>query len=269
MFGMYCDEKERDISVMTSNAFLDGQTILVTGASRGIGAATARVLAANGARVVVHYGHERTAAEAVLADIGGQGVIIQADLGDPNGAANLWEAAEAAVGQIHALVNNAGIRLMARIDDDVLTWQQAWHADLQVNLLAPADLCRMAIRHFRQHGGGKIVNLASRAAQRDYTPDFMPYGAAKAALINLTKSLARGFAHEGITAVAIAPGFVRTEMAQAYIDTYGKEAAVGDIPLGEIVEPREVAELIAFVLRSDQRSLNGATLDINGGSYVR
>jgi 3-oxoacyl-[acyl-carrier protein] reductase len=254
---------------MTSNTLLDGQTVLVTGASRGIGAATARVLAANGARVVVHYGHERTAAEAVLADIGGQGVIVQADLSDRNGAAQLWEEAQAAAGQIHALVNNAGIRLTARIEDDLLTWQQAWHEDLQVNLFAPVDLCRIAIRHFRQHGGGKIVNLASRAAQRGYTPDFMPYGAAKAALINLTKSLARGFAHEGITAVALAPGFVHTEMAQVYIDTYGKEAAVGDIPVGEMVEPKEVAELIAFVLQPGQRSLNGATLDINGGSYVR
>lgn len=254
---------------MTNNASLDGQTVLVTGASRGIGAAMARVLAANGAHVIVHYGHERAAAEAVLADIGGQGVLIQADLGDPSGATQLWEAAEAATGQIHALVNNAGIRLTARIDDDELTWQQAWRADLRVNLLAAVDLCRMAIRHFRKLGGGKIVNIASRAAHRGYTPDFMPYGAAKAALINLTKSLARGFAHEGIIVVALAPGFVRTEMAQGYIEKYGTEAAIGDIPLGEMVEPTEVAELIAFVLRPDQRSLNGATIDINGGSYIR
>jgi NAD(P)-dependent dehydrogenase (short-subunit alcohol dehydrogenase family) len=228
------------------------------------------VLAANGARVIVHYGRDRADAEAVLTDIGGRGVIVQADLSDRNGAAKLWEEAEAAAGQIHALVNNAGIRLTARIDeDDLFVWQQAWRDDFQVNLFAPVDLCRMAIQHFRLHGGGKIVNLASRAAQRGYTPDFMPYGAAKAALVNLTKSIARGFAHEGITAVAIAPGFVHTEMAQVYIDKYGKDAAVGDIPLGEMVEPREVAELIAFVLQPDQRSLNGATLDINGGSYVR
>jgi 3-oxoacyl-[acyl-carrier protein] reductase len=254
---------------VTSRTLLDGQTVLVTGASRGIGAATARILAANGARVIVHYGRDRTAAEAVLSDIGGRGVIVQADLSDRDGAAKLWEAAEEVAGQIHALVNNAGIRLTARIEDDLFAWQQAWRDDLQINLLAPVDLCRMAIQHFRLHGGGKIVNLASRAAQRGYTPDFMPYGAAKAALVNLTKSIARGFAHEGIIAVAIAPGFVRTEMAQAYIDKYGKDAAVGDIPLGEMVEPREVAELITFVLQSGQRSLNGATLDINGGSYVR
>lgn len=255
--------------IVTSKPLLDGQTILVTGASRGIGAATTRVLAANGARVVVHYGRDKMAATAVLDDIGGRGILVQADLSDRNGAANLWNAVEAATGRIHALVNNAGIRLTTHVEDDLATWQQAWQSDLQVNLLAPVDLCRLAIRHFRLHGGGKIINIASRAAQRGYTPDFMPYGAAKAALLNLTKSIARGFAHEGITAVAIAPGFVHTEMAQAYIDTHGKEAALGDIPLGEMVEPSEVAELIAFVLQPGQRSLNGATLDINGGSYVR
>lgn len=254
---------------MASIAPLEGQTVLVTGASRGIGAATARSLAAHGARVIIHYGHDRAAAETVLAGIDGHGVIIQADLSDLNGAATLWQAAEAAVGRIHALVNNAGIRLAAPIDADLATWQQAWRDDLQVNLFAPVDLCRMAIHHFRSHGGGKIVNISTRAAQRGYTPDYMPYGAANAAIINVTKSIARGFGHEGIIAVAIAPGFVHTEMAQVYIDKYGKEAAIGDIPLGELVEPSEVAELIAFVLRPDQRSLNGATLDINGGSYVR
>jgi len=254
---------------MAPKARFDGQTVLVTGASRGIGAVIARLLAANGAQVIVHYGRAQAAAEALCADMKGQGLLVQADLSDRNGAAKLWEAAEIAAGRIHALVNNAGIRLTTRVEDDLASWQQAWQSDLQVNLLAPADLCRMAIQHFRLHGGGKIVNIASRAAQRGYTPDFMPYGAAKAALINLTKSIARGFAHEGIIAVAIAPGFVRTEMAQKYIDTYGKDAAVSDIPLGEMVEPEEVAELIAFVLQSSQRSLNGATLDINGGSYVR
>ncbi|GHO51085.1 SDR family NAD(P)-dependent oxidoreductase [Ktedonospora formicarum] len=254
---------------MTTNFNLHGKTVLVTGASRGIGAATAHVLAAQGAYVIVHYGHDRVAATAVLAAIGGQGSLVQADLSDPNGASHLWKAAERATGQIHALVNNAGLLLEARVEEDLATWQQTWYRALQINLLAPADLCRFAIEHFRQHGGGKIVNIASRAAHRGEAPHYMPYGAAKAALLNLTKSIGRGFAHEEITAVAIAPGFVHTEMAQEYIDKYGKEAAVSDIPLGEMVAPSEVADLIAFVLQPGQSSLNGATLDINGGSYVR
>ncbi len=114
---------------------------------------------------------------------------------------------------------------------------------------------------FSTFPGGKarifiaLVVVSAQNSRFDLVTPFMPYSAAKAALINLTRSLARGFAHEGITAMAIAPGFVHTEMAQAYIDIYGKEAAVGDIPLGEMVEPEEVARLIAFVLHPDQRSL--------------
>lgn len=248
---------------------LDGLTVLVTGASGGIGAEAARVLHAQGAHVVVHYGRNRPGAEAVLADLGGAGTAIQADLSAPYGARELWQAAERTVGRIHGLVNNAGVRMTARIDDEFDVWQNAWRDDLQVNLLAPADLCRQAIQHFRTHGGGRIVNVASRAGQRGYTEDFMPYGAAKAGLINLTKSIARGFGREGITAVAISPGFVRTDMADTYVQQHGLDAAVGDIPIGRMVEPREVAELIAFALSRSGEALNGATLDVNGGSYVR
>jgi NAD(P)-dependent dehydrogenase (short-subunit alcohol dehydrogenase family) len=118
-------------------------------------------------------------------------------------------------------------------------------------------------------GGGTIVNMASRAGQRGYAADAMPYGATKAALINLTKSIARSFGADGIVAVAIAPGWVQTGMAEDFVAQFGKQAAVSDIPIGEMAQPSEVAELVAFALRPTQRSLNGATLDLNGGSYIR
>ena len=254
-----------------ANATLKEQIVLVTGASRGIGAAIARSIAQKGGRAIVHYRSDEKRARAVLEEIDGRGWIVQADLEDRDGALRLWEAAENAVGggRIDALINNAGIRLPARLEDDLETWQNAWRRDFQVNLFAPVDLCRFAVAHFRKHGGGKIVNISSRAGQRGHVPEFMCYGASKAALINLTKSIARDFAHEGIIAVAVAPGFVRTEMAQDYADKYGEDAVIGDIPLKQMAEPEEVAELVTFVLQPSQRSLNGATLDINGGSYVR
>jgi NAD(P)-dependent dehydrogenase (short-subunit alcohol dehydrogenase family) len=118
-------------------------------------------------------------------------------------------------------------------------------------------------------GGGTIVNMASRAGQRGYAADAMPYGATKAALINLTKSIARSFGADGIVAIAIAPGWVQTGMAEDFVAQFGKQAAVSDIPIGEMAQPSEVAELVAFALRPTQRSLNGATLDLNGGSYIR
>lgn len=248
---------------------LRGQNVLVTGASRGIGAAIVRRLAKEGATPVIQYGRDRAAAEELLEEIGGDGVTLQSDLSDPKGAVRLWQQALEKVGRIHALVNNAGIRTEIGVDADIEAWQSTWQKEFQVNLFAPADLCREAILHFSENGGGKIINLASRAGQRGYGHDAMPYGASKAALNNLTKSIARNYGDRGIVAVAIAPGWVYTDMAKDYIARFGKETAVADIPIGEMAMPEEIAEVISFILHPSQRSLNGATLDMNGGSYIR
>ncbi len=248
---------------------LTGQNILVTGASGAIGAAIVEALVEDGAFPVIHYGRNREAAEALSDRVGGTGVLLSADLSDPAGAARLWDEARTAVGRIHGLVNNAGIRTRIAIDVDLSAWQEAWRREMQVNVLAAADLCRAAILHFREQGGGRIVSLASRAGQRGYVADAVPYGASKAALNNLTKSIARSFGADNIIAVSIAPGWVRSDMAEAFVAQSGLAAAVGDIPIGAMAEPREIAELVAFAMRGSQRSLNGATLDLNGGSYVR
>lgn len=248
---------------------LSGQTVLVTGASGGIGAAIVRRLAEEGARPIIHYGRDRAAAEALLASIPGEGMIVQADLSADDGAFNLWRNAEARAGRIHALVNNAGIRTEISIDAEPVAWREAWQREFQVNFFAAADLCKAALKHFRAQGGGRIINMASRAGQRGYAADAMPYGATKAALVNLTKSIARSFGADGVVALAIAPGWVQTDMAEDFVAKFGKQAAVADIPIGEMAQPSEIAELVAFALRPSQRSLNGATLDVNGGSYIR
>ncbi|MEL6522446.1 MAG: SDR family oxidoreductase [Pseudomonadota bacterium] len=248
---------------------LENSNILVTGATGGIGKAIVTRVAQLGGRPIIHFRSDEGAAQKLLDKIGGKGTILHADLQCPDGATQLWQMAEARVGRIHALVNNAGIRATARLEDEFETWSTAWETDLRVNLRAPADLCRLAVRHFSAHDGGRIINIASRAAQRGYAQDHMPYGASKAGLLNLTKTIARSFGAQGIIAMAIAPGFVRTEMAEEFIQTKGKDAAIGDIPIGEMVEPEEVAELVCFALRPDQKSLSGATLDVNGASYVR
>lgn len=251
------------------NPPLAGQTVLVTGASGGIGAAIVERLAAEGARVVIHCGRDRAAAEALLARLPVPGFVVQADLARETGPSELWRQALDAAGRIHGLVNNAGIRTEVSIESGLDAWQSAWGREFQVNLFAAADLCREALLHFRTHGGGRIVNMGSRAAQRGYAADAMAYGASKAALVNLTKSIARSFGREGVVAVSIAPGWVRTRMADAFVAQHGKPAAVADIPVGEMAEPAEVAELVAFALHPSQVSLNGATLDVNGGSYIR
>jgi NAD(P)-dependent dehydrogenase (short-subunit alcohol dehydrogenase family) len=251
------------------NTPLDGQTVLVTGASGGIGAAIVEQLAADGARAIIHYGRDKAKAEALLGRIGGHGVIVQADLSSVDGAFKLWRAAVEATGHIHGLVNNAGIRTEVTVDVSDDEWRSAWEKEFQINFFATADLCREAIKHFRDNGGGRIVNMTSRAGQRGYAANAMPYGAAKAALANLTKSIARSFGADGVTAVNISPGWVRTDMAEDFVEKHGKSAATADIPIGEMATPAEVAELVSFVLRRSQASLNGATVDVNGGSYIR
>lgn len=247
---------------------LQDQTILVTGATGAIGRAICRSLAADGATVLLHYGRNRTAAEALLEEIGGRGAILTADLSDPAAPGALWRAAEAN-GPVTGLVNNAGIRSEVPVDAPMAEWQAVWEREFRVNFLAAVDLTKCAILHFRKHGGGRIVNMASRAGQRGYTSSAMAYGASKAALINLTKSVAQSHGGEGITSVALAPGWVRTEMAEAFIAQHGEAAALSGIPVGRMASPEEVGELAAFLFRPSQVSLNGAVLDVNGGSYLR
>lgn len=247
---------------------LQGQNILVTGATGAIGQAICRALVADGARVVIHYSRNRDAATALLAELGGQGACLGADLALPEGASALWAQAEA-LGPLTGLVNNAGIRSEVAVDAPLEHWQAVWEREMRVNFLAAVDLSRAAILHFRQHGSGRIVNMASRAGQRGYASNAMAYGASKAALINLTKSIAQSHGAEGITAVALAPGWVQTEMAEAFIAQHGAAAALAGIPVGVMAQPAEIGELVAFTFRPSQTSLNGAVLDVNGGSYLR
>ncbi|MDE2447186.1 MAG: SDR family oxidoreductase [Alphaproteobacteria bacterium] len=248
---------------------LDGQTVLVTGATGAIGQAICKALAADGAKVIIHYGRNRAAADTLLASIGGKGLCIGADLSTPQGATQLWQEAEDAAGTITGLVNNAGIRSEVAVHAPLEQWQATWEREFRINFFAAVDLTRAAILHFRKIGGGRIINMASRAGQRGYAANAMAYGASKAALINLTKSVAQSHGAEGITAVAMAPGWVRTEMAETYIAQHGGAAALAGIPIGAMATPEEVGELVAFAFRRSQASLNGAVLDVNGGSYLR
>lgn len=248
---------------------LSGQSILVTGATGAIGRAICHALVAEGARVVIHYGRNRDAAEALLAALDGRGWCLPADLSDPAAPQALWDRVVAAAGRLTGLVNNAGIRSEVAVDAPMDEWQRVWAREMRVNFLSAVDLSKLAIPHFRDNGGGRILNMASRAGQRGYASNAMAYGASKAALINLTKSIAQSHGHEGVTAVALAPGWVRTDMAEAYVARHGEAAALAGIPIGRMAAPEEIGELAAFAFRPSQASLNGAVLDINGGSYLR
>jgi len=204
---------------------LNGKTVLVTGGSRGIGAAIVRATAASGAHVLLHYAKSRKTAEALREEIGASSChLIEADLAVADAASDLWRKAQAAAPRIDVLVNNAGIFAPAPISAPMAEWQLSFAQVMQVNLTAPAELCKFAIPHFRKAGGGKIINIASRAAHRGDAPDQWPYAASKGALVALTKTIARGYAAENILAFAIAPGFTETDMAYVGMERSGHKA---------------------------------------------
>lgn len=248
---------------------LAGRNVLVTGGSRGIGAAIVEAIVRDGGRPIIHFGRDAVLAEQLLQRLGGEGWILQADFTSPAEPTRLFDEAVRVAGRVHGLVNNAGIRSEVAITANLDVWHSTWAREMQLNFQSAADLCKAALLHFREHGGGHIVTMASRAGLRGYAADALPYGASKAALINLSRSIARSFGHEGVVSVAIAPGWVKTEMVEGLITAHGLAAATNDIPIGRIAEPSEVAELVALALRPSQASLNGATLDLNGGSYIR
>ena len=237
----------------------DAPHILITGSSRGIGAAAVRQLAASGARVIGHA----TRAEGEYQ--------IGADLARPNAAEALWSAAlDRLEGRIDVLINNAGVYEPVSVGESPEVWSASWQRTMQINLQAAADLCRFAVSHFRARGGGgRIVNVASRAGHRGDSPQHWHYAASKAGLIAITKSIARGFAGEGILAFAVAPGFTMTGMADEYLASRGGDKLLQDIPLGRVADPDEVANVIAYLAMSAPASMTGTTIDINGASYVR
>jgi len=242
--------------------------ILLTGSSRGIGAAIADALAAN--PNVTFVGH-------------GTRSGIPADFDDPAGPRHLWDAALAQLGQIDVLINNAGIFEANPIDQDDAAWIANWERTMRVNLTASAELCRFAVRHWQERRAGqspqsntlrgpvegRIVNVASRAAYRGDSPAHWHYAASKAGMVAMTKSIARGYAAQGILAFAVCPGFTMTGMAEDYLASRGGDKLLADIPLGKVADPEEVANAVAYLALQAPPSMTGAVIDVNGASYVR
>ena len=232
--------------------------ILITGASRGIGAAAYALLKRTGQNVVGHSTR-------------GSDTLIAGDLMDPASPRNIWDTAlDELGGEIDVLVNNAGIyeAVADNAPDD--QWHAAWQRTLTVNLQAAADLSRLAVSHFLDRGGGgRIVNIASRASFRGDSPQHWHYAASKAAMVGMTKTIARGYANEGILCFAVAPGFTVSEMTAEYLAGRGGAQIIADIPLGRVASTDEVAEVIRWLAVDAPASATGSIIDVNGASYVR
>lgn len=248
---------------------LTGKTILVTGASRGIGKALAEGLAGAGATVAAHYNGNRDSAETLVDALGHDARAFQADLAEPASCERLFDAVLQTYGRLDVLINNAGIALTLPLEMPTAEWREGWDRTMAVNLRAVELLSRLAIGHFQEHGGGRIINVASRAAFRGDTPDYMAYAASKGGVVALTRSIARAFGKDGICAFVLAPGFVRTDMAQDAIDQYGEDFVLGDLALDRLTEPEDLAPLTILLASGMADHATGTSIDINAGSYVR
>ena len=232
--------------------------ILITGASRGIGAAAYELLKSTGHDVAGHSSR-------------GSDELIAGDLTDPSAPRRIWDSAlERLGGRIDVLVNNAGIYEGVADNASDEEWHAAWHRTLTVNLQAAADLSRLAVSHFLDRGGGgRIVNVISRAAYRGDSPQHWHYAASKAALAGVIKTIARGYAADGILCFGVAPGFTVSEMTEDYLQGRGGAKIVADIPLGRVSSTHEVAETIRWLATDAPAASTGSVIDVNGASYVR
>lgn len=247
---------------------LADQVVLVTGASRGIGRAVASALAESGARLALHCRNERGEAREWADSLGNGARLFGADLAEEGSPARLIDRVLNHYGRLDVLVNNAGIALESPEDMDDAQWSRNWRITLQVNLTAAAELCRRAVRHFKSIGGGRIINMASRAAFRGDTVDYLAYAASKGGLVSLTRSLARGFGKDNIKAFVVAPGFVDTDMARTFIERYGESIVLDDIALSRLTRPEDLAPLVVFLASGAADHATGGTFDVNAGSYV-
>ncbi|RMD91234.1 MAG: SDR family oxidoreductase [Alphaproteobacteria bacterium] len=247
---------------------LEGRTILVTGASKGIGAATARVLLEAGADVVLHWHTEEAEAGRLATEYGpARTCLCRADLGQREAVRGLWQQALGWKGELDGLVNNAAVMPYSAPEDPVADWDRDWDRCWAVNVRAVADLSREAILHMGARGRGTIVTVSSRAAFRGDLADAMHYAASKGALVALTRSIAKNYAKAGIRAYLVAPGWVRTERVAPRIDAPENAHMLAETPMGDAAPPREVGHVIAFLLSGLAQHATGATVDINGASY--
>jgi NAD(P)-dependent dehydrogenase (short-subunit alcohol dehydrogenase family) len=251
---------------------LGGRTILLTGASGGIGSVTARVLLERGAHLIAHYRGDRAGAEAACAGAPGERVLLlDGELAQRGAGRDLWRAALAWRGRVDVLVANAAVAVNLPFDSSDEEWDAGWERTLRVNVAEPANLIRAALPHFLENGGGTLITLSSWAAHRGSAlPQHTAYAASKAAVENLTKSIARNHTADGVLAYSVAPGIVRTPMAElSAVARGGIDAVNAMLPLGEMVPPEEVARLIALLASGALRHLTGATIDLNGAANIR
>jgi NAD(P)-dependent dehydrogenase (short-subunit alcohol dehydrogenase family) len=244
-------------------ASMEGQVALVTGGTRGIGLAISNRLAGRGARIAVGYSHDAEAAKRFLEAHGDTGSIHQGNIGIAADCKRVIGEVLEQHGRLDILVNNAGIT----IDRTVRKMSpEEWDRVVQVNLSGAFYLSRSVLQHMLDRGYGRIVNISSVIGEKGNIGQ-ANYAAAKSGLFGLTMSLAQETARRGITVNSVAPGFIATEMVAA-MPSEALERVIGQIPVGRLGEPDEIARVVEFLADPDSGYITGEVYGINGGLYM-
>nr|WP_297913777.1 SDR family oxidoreductase [uncultured Allomuricauda sp.] len=248
----------------------NNKNVLITGASRGIGKATALAFAEKGARVGINYKNNTAEAQRTLSQLLGEGHrLFQKDISKKENCQMLISEFVHHYGQLDVLVNNAGISIFHEIDSVAFEhWTHAWEETFKTNLFAAANLSFWGAKAMMQTGGGRIVNVSSRGAFRG-EPTKPAYGSSKAALNAMSQSLAKKLAPHNIYVGVVAPGFTETEMAAETLTPREKENLLRESPFQRMAQPEEVAHAILFLASKGAEYVSGTIIDVNGASYLR
>ena len=248
---------------------LKNKTILLTGASDGIGRGVADYLMRMGAKLAVHYNSNKAAAEALVAKYQNGSKTFQADLSEEAAVFQLFEAVEAHFDKIDVVILNAGVFLAHSTHLDTNEWLRVWKQTMAINLDAVGLLTKLGLDHFLKMGEGRFIYMGSRATFRGETEEYLAYAASKGGLTSLARSVARSFGKQNIKSFIVSPGFTRTQMAERFIETYGEERVLNEIALNKLTKPEDLAPLIALMCSGGMDHATGATIDVNAGSHIR
>ena len=248
---------------------LKNKNILVTGSNSGIGFSIANDLLEAGANVGLHFNSNSNGVKDLQKKFPNQCQSFQCDFAKTDDIPIFFNKVISNFKKLDVLINNAGSAVMNPINNNDKEWIDNWKTIMNINLLSSGILSKKAIEHFIKNRSGRIINIASRAAFRGDTPDYLAYAASKAGMVALSKSIARAYGKEGIKAFSIAPGFTKTAMAQKSIDKYGEDFVVKDIALNNLTEPKDISPIVTLICSGKFDHGTGSCIDINAGSYVR
>ena len=247
--------------------------VLLTGSSKGIGYKIANDLLAEGHELALHYNKNESPLSALLKKDKTGSFSIQADLSKQEEIKKMVENTIGKLSFPDCIINNAGIAESADISIDFEKWNDLFDRTIDVNLKAPSLIFKELINYKRTNkikSRLRFINIASRAAFRGEQEDYISYACSKGGLISLTKTMSRSFGEtDNIVAISIAPGFVRTEMAQSFIDKHGEDVVKQGITLDRLTEPKDISPLVSLIVSGKMDHSTGSTVDVNGGSFLR